>query len=109
MGLGSELMAELENWAKRGFTRLELTVMTDNEPANSCTHTGFEIEGTKDAHFDGSICRRTLYVSFGSRLQSRRLSQSPASVGACYSNNREVASRFLKSCARKAPTFAQDR
>ena len=49
MGLGSELMAELENWARaHGFTRLELTVMTDNEPAKRLyAARGFEIEGTK--------------------------------------------------------------
>ena len=48
-GLGQQLMAELEFWARsHGFTRLELTVMTHNEAAKRLyLSRGFEIEGTK--------------------------------------------------------------
>lgn len=48
-GIGSELFAQLERWAKQQqIKRLELTVMTHNQPAvHLYKKFGFEIEGTK--------------------------------------------------------------
>ena len=54
-GLGKSLIREGIEWAKeRSLTRLELTVVTDNEPAIALYRKmGFEIEGTK---------RQSLYI-----------------------------------------------
>ncbi|WP_101843631.1 GNAT family N-acetyltransferase [Halobacillus sp. Marseille-P3879] len=54
-GLGSKLFNELEHWAKHhNIRRLELTVVTENEPALSLyKNKGFKIEGAK---------RKALYI-----------------------------------------------
>lgn len=48
-GIGALLFERLENWAgESGITRLELTVLTDNEPAVKLyTRIGFQTEGLR--------------------------------------------------------------